>query len=371
LRDTSLDAAQGEYVDALATSGEALLAVISDVLDFSKIEAGRLELDRTDFELRCLVEESCQMLAEQAHGKGLEISHWVDADVPWVVNGDRARLRQVLLNLLSNAVKFTAQGIVMVRVQRRARDVLHFSVLDTGVGIDEAQASLLFEAFTQGDQSPTREYGGTGLGLAISSKLVALMGGELGAKARDGRGSVFAFTAPLPQPAATPGHALPRPRLQGLRVLIVDDNATNRKILKHYLGSWRFACESVDRPSAALHALSRAAEHGRPFDLALLDFNLPEMNGMELAGEIRYSPVHAALKIVILSSSPLERKPFEGAEVSAILSKPTPQSALYDAIAEAVAGGRAIAPTEDDGALQQRLAALHGPTVLIAEDNDI
>jgi signal transduction histidine kinase/CheY-like chemotaxis protein len=372
LRDTKLDDAQREYCEALATSGEALLTVISDVLDFSKIEARRLELDPTDFELRAVVEEACRMVAEHAHSKGLEISHWVDAEVPEYVRGDRARLRQILLNLLSNAIKFTPSGMVMVRVRTRPDDHVHFAVLDTGVGIDEAHVSELFEAFTQADQSTTRKYGGTGLGLAISSELVELMDGEIGAHARDGGGSVFWFTAALSE-VSTAGKTAPlRARLDGLKALIVDDNATNRTILEHYLKSWGIELETVDRPSAALVALDRAAREGRPFGLALLDCNMPEMNGMELAGEIRKTPQLSALKIVILSSAPFERRPFDGVEVSALLSKPTRQSDLYDAIVEAIANDTPALPA---AVQEQSRPVAHSdraaPLVLVAEDNEI
>jgi CheY-like chemotaxis protein len=372
LRDTELDATQHDYVQALATSGEALLAVIDDVLDFSKIEAGRVELDCGDFELRALVEETCQMLAEQAHAKGLEISHWVDADVPATVHGDRHRLRQIVLNLLSNAVKFTASGMVMVRVRTDGDERLRFAVMDTGIGIDDDRVPLLFEAFTQADQSTTREYGGTGLGLTISSRLVQLMGGEMGAHARAGGGSVFWFTAVLPAPTSAEQVTRAGGRTSGLRALVVDDNETNLTILEHYLTSWEIACECVERPSAALDALELAARDGRPFELALLDFNLPEMSGMELAREIRTHQELDAMKIVVLSSCPLERKPFDGIEISALLAKPTRQSELYDAIANAMAPVRGVvvrpqpatrsAPTFTDP---------DGPIVLIAEDNEI
>ncbi len=198
VRDTDLDVVQREYVDALSVSSEALLAVVNDILDFSKIEAGRLDLDLTDFELRPIVEEACHMLSDGARAKGLELDHWVDADVPTTVNGDRVRLRQILLNLLANAVKFTATGDIELRVTRHEADRLRFAVSDTGIGIDRAHASTLFEAFTQADQSMTRQYGGTGLGLAISRLLADRMGGEIGVETRSSGGSVFWFTVRVP-----------------------------------------------------------------------------------------------------------------------------------------------------------------------------
>jgi signal transduction histidine kinase len=198
LRDTELDPLQREYVNALAASGEALLALISDVLDFSKIEAGRMELDPTSFDLRAAVGEACAMLAEAAVAKDLELRHSVQKDVPQTVRGDRARLRQVMLNLLSNALKFTVAGCVELRVWRGQGDRVHFAVSDTGVGIDAQRSAALFDAFVQADQSTTRRYGGTGLGLAISRQLVERMGGEIGCESRPAGGSTFWFTAELP-----------------------------------------------------------------------------------------------------------------------------------------------------------------------------
>jgi two-component system sensor histidine kinase/response regulator len=371
LRDTSVDSVQTEYLDALGASGEALLGVISDVLDFSKIEAGFLELDRTDFELRDAVEEACQMLAEQAHSKGLEINHWVGGDVPLTVNGDRARLRQIMLNLLSNAVKFTAFGDVTVRVWSDHGNRVDFSVSDTGVGIDEEQASALFEAFAQADQSTTRQYGGTGLGLAISRQLVELMGGEIGAKPGESGGSVFWFSAQLP---AVEGAAEPvrsRRDLRGLRTLVVDDNASNRTILEHYLRDWGIACESVDRPSSAISALERASREGNPFELALLDFNMPQMNGMELVREIRSRPALDALKTVILSSGSFKSPKLEGMRVSAVLKKPASQTAIYDAIAAAFAGTVPSAEEPRAEPTAKGRSSNRGLLVLVAEDNEI
>jgi|GEM_PF-2283140 len=368
LRDTSLDGVQADYLDALGASGEALLGVISDVLDFSKIEAGFLELDSTDFELRGAVEEACQMLAEQAHSKGLEINHWIDAEVPLTVHGDRARLRQILLNLLSNAVKFTASGEVTVRVTNSNDARLHFFVSDTGVGIDREQASALFEAFAQADQSTTRQYGGTGLGLAISRQLVELMGGDIGAEPRDGGGSTFWFSAQLPKVDAAAEAVRSLRDLRGLRTLVVDDNASNRTILEHYLRDWGIACESVDRPSAAIDALERASRDGNGFELALLDFNMPQMNGVELVREIRKRPALDALKTVILSSGSFEDGQFDGMRVSAVLKKPARQAAIYNAIVDAFAG---TSPKPASTPVANGAVIHRGQLVLVAEDNEI
>jgi signal transduction histidine kinase/CheY-like chemotaxis protein/HPt (histidine-containing phosphotransfer) domain-containing protein len=368
LRVTSLDRVQSGYVDALGASSEALLAVISDVLDFSKMEAGRLELDCTDFDLRDVVEEATLMLAGQAHAKGLEIAHWVDSAVPSWVTGDRARLRQILLNLLSNAVKFTASGEVIVKVACGVGDVLDFSVCDTGIGIDAAQATALFEAFAQADQSTTRQYGGTGLGLAISRRLVDLMGGEIGAAPGAGCGSVFWFSAVM---AAAPGGTSgtrTRTDLLARRMLVVDDNLTNRTILEHYLRGWGVACESVDRSSAALDALERAAREGHPFELALVDLNMPEVDGVALVREIRARPALGALRIVMLSSGSVETGRLDGLRVSATLTKPARQSAVYDAVSDALTGRQ---PQPPPPAPVVARPTARGLRVLIAEDNAI
>jgi two-component system sensor histidine kinase/response regulator len=368
LRDTSLDPVQREYGDALAASSEALMAVIDEILDFSKIEAGHLELDPTDFELRGAVEDACVMLAEQAHTKGLQINHWVDAGLPGTVTGDRGRLLQILLNLLSNAVKFTASGEVVVRVSDDGGEMVRFEVSDTGAGINSDQAAHLFEAFAQADQSTTRRYGGTGLGLTISRELAHRMGGAIGAAPREGGGSVFWFTAKLPAVLTAEEPARSHREFLGLRALIVDDNATNRTIFEQYLTAWGLTCESVDRPSAALSTLEHASRCGEPFELALLDFHMPEMNGMELARAIRERPSLSALHILMLSSSPLERETFAGIAISARLTKPARQSHLYEAIAAAITGS---SPHMEHRPQVKKRPEPNGPLVLLAEDNQI
>jgi PAS domain S-box-containing protein len=367
LRRTPLNSVQSRYVDALGASSEALLAVISDILDFSKIEAGHLDLDPTDFDLRRLVEEATLMLAGQAHAKGLEINHWVDDGLPLAVHGDRSRLRQVLLNLLSNAVKFTAAGEVTLRVTDSAGGRLNFSVADTGIGIDREQAADLFEAFAQADQSTTRQYGGTGLGLAISRRLVELMGGSIGAEPREQGGSVFWFSAVLPAACGPLSPVRSQADLEARRILVIDDNATNQTILEGYLRSWTAACESVDRPSAALELLDRAAREGNPFELVVLDFDMQQMNGVELLREIRARPALGALKVVILSSAPLERAQLEVIGIAAVLTKPVRQAAIHDAIADALTGRLPrLAP-----ATEGRTQSDRGLLVLLAEDNEI
>jgi PAS domain S-box-containing protein len=341
LRDTSLDPMQLEYVDALGASGEALLGVISDVLDFSKIEAGRLELDRTHFELRGVVEEACQTLAGPAHAKGLEIGHRVDAEVPLRVNGDRVRLRQILLNLLSNAVKFTAAGEITVRVCSQAHDQVRFSVADTGLGIDSEKAPALFEAFAQADQSTTREYGGTGLGLAISRRLVELMGGRIGAESLEGGGSVFWFSAELP--GIAPG-VDPKPASENLStdrgqlVLIAEDNEINRTVVLALLAK-------LGLQAAVAHNGREAIEMaaGHDYDAILMDCLMPEVDGFQATRRIREGEGARHVPIIAMTalSMPGDRERCLAAGMDDYLSKPIRRVALDAAIHRWLPAGEA------------------------------
>jgi PAS domain S-box-containing protein len=367
LRDTALDPIQREYADALAASSEALMSVINDVLDFSKIEAGHLALDPTDFELRPLIEDACMMFAEPSHSKGVQISHWVDGDVPTAVTGDRGRLRQILLNLVSNAVKFTSAGEVVVRVTRGEGELVRFDVADTGIGIDEARARDLFEPFAQADSSTTRRFGGTGLGLAISRELATRMGGHIGAQRRE-QGSLFWFTALLPETQAPLSGVRTRQDLRGVKTLIVDPNATSRAVLGSYLGGWGLACDAVATPTEAVEALTRASSSGTPYTLAVIDHTEPALDAISLLHAVRAMPVLRSLRAVVLSAAPLEREAFRGLEPPAVLAKPARQSALYNALSD-LAAGTAPAPAPPPPSAVPGEAA--GATVLIAEDNEI
>jgi len=372
LRGTNLDPGQRRYVEALAVSSDALLAVIGDVLDFSKIEAGSLELDCTDFDLRDAVQEACQMVAERAHAKGLEISEWVTADVPAKVNGDRARLRQILLNLLSNAVKFTATGEIRLRLERRGPGQFHFAIRDTGRGIDADRAATLFDAFVQADQSTTREYGGTGLGLTIASQLVGLMGGEIGAEPLEAGGSLFWFTANMPEVASAAATARAQPELQGVRALIVDDNPTTQAAISSYLDGWEISHEAVAEAVEAIDAIEAAASSGRPVELVVLDVNLPELRGMELLEAIGKKAAPGRPKVVMLSSAPLEAELMGEDLIAAVLVKPLRQAALHDAIAAALRGDSLH--LESEAVILPELGAIAadlGLMVLTAEDDPI
>jgi two-component system, sensor histidine kinase and response regulator len=339
LRDTSLDRIQLGYVDALAASGEALLSVVNDVLDFSKIEAGHMELHLDDFELRRAVEEACFLLAELARGKGLQITHVVDEDVPVTVHGDRGRLRQVILNLLSNAVKFTDSGEIRVRVSVGQADQLRFVVSDTGIGIEQEDVKRLFEAFVQADQSTTRRHGGTGLGLAISRDLVRRMGGEIGAAPREGGGSVFWFTAQLPAvsgvAASLPG---PVPRSAGRRlsglggpaILIAEDNEINRTVAKALLS--RRGLRSVVAHNG-LQAVEMAAR--TDYLAILMDCQMPELDGYEATLRIRAAEHGHHVPIIAMTAHSMhgDRARCLAAGMDDYLSKPIRDEELDTIIA--------------------------------------
>jgi len=370
LGDTELDPVQREYAAALDASSRALLGVINDILDFSKIEAGHLELDPTDFELRGAVEEACQMLAEQAHAQGLEIGCTLDAKLPMTVNGDRARLRQILLNLLSNAVKFTASGEIHVAVSRDGKEMVRFEVRDTGLGIEEEQAARLFEPFVQADQSTTRMFGGTGIGLTIARELSHQMGGAIGAHPREGGGSVFWFTVHLPAVASPEQPSQARPELRGLRALVVDAYETNRTIFEHYLSNWGLSSKSVEGPDAAIEELVEAARGGVPFQLLVLDLDLPQADGIELVRAIHRRPALRALQMVLLSTSALEHTAIPNLDVAVLVRKPVRRSELYNAVVQTIAASS----SERDREREPRPRTFvdpDAPLVLVAEDNEI
>ncbi|HUP70837.1 MAG TPA: response regulator [Acidimicrobiales bacterium] len=338
LLDTDLDPQQEEYAQTVRGSADSLLTVINDILDFSKIEAGRLDVEPIAFELCPVIEEAVESLAEPAHAKGLELALCVDQGLPEWVCGDPGRLRQVLVNLVSNAVKFTAEGEVVVRVCAPAEGdaLVRFEVTDSGIGITEAAARIIFDSFSQADASTTRRFGGTGLGLAISKQLVSLMGGEIGLTSEPGRGSTFWFTVSLER-AVPPTTQQPPPRanLQDLKMLVVDDNATNRLILQQSLAAWGVTVETAADGRAALSALKEAVFVGSPFDVAILDFHMPGMDGIQLAREIEQFDGMPKPRLALLTSA-AERGDAQTARqagIDAYLTKPVRQSALYDALA--------------------------------------
>jgi two-component system, sensor histidine kinase and response regulator len=341
--DTELTSEQREYLDAVRTSADALLGLINDILDYSKIEAGKLDVETIDFDLGYALDQTMRVLAPRAHQKGLELAYHVAPDVPPAVSGDPARLRQIIIYLVGNALKFTERGEVVLRVDRDEapgdRVLLHVTVSATSSGIPADTQATIFEAFTQADTSTTRRFGSTGLGLAITSHLVALMGGRIWAESEPGRGSRLHFTLPVGTPAAAtapPGHA---PDLEGMPVLVVDDNATNRRILGEILTNWGMRPTVVDGGPAALRAMELAQQSGRPFPLVLLDFQMPDMNGFDVAAEITKRPHLTGATIMMLSSVGQRGDALRCRElgVAAYLSKPVRQSVLLDAVLAALA----------------------------------
>jgi CheY-like chemotaxis protein/HPt (histidine-containing phosphotransfer) domain-containing protein len=339
LLNTELTAKQYNFAQTIQRSGRSLLAIINDILDFSKVEAGKLELESVIFKIQEIVEETAELLAEQAHGKGLELLCQVDEDVPLEAWGDPGRLRQILINLMGNAIKFTEYGEVMLRVSvvevLAETALLHFAVTDTGVGITAKAKADIFEAFSQADLSTTRRFGGTGLGLAISRQLAHLMGGEIGVNSELGTGSTFWFTARFKTQAAKAPIAISNRlnRLPGTRVLIVDDNATNRELLHQQVKNWGMDATSVASATQALTLLQ--ARHAQPpFAVAILDMLMPNINGLDLAQTIRTDATLADLKLIVLTSTDLSlsAETSKAAGISQVISKPVRQSQLYDCL---------------------------------------
>jgi two-component system, sensor histidine kinase and response regulator len=373
LLTTELDERQRQYAQGVRSAGDALLTIINDILDFSKVEAGKLELETIDFNLVQVVEEAAELVAEPAQRKDLELLAYCSPDLPLSVRGDPSRLRQVLLNLASNAVKFTDYGEVVVSAHLEDRTpegvVVRFEVADTGVGIIEADRERLFEPFSQADSSTTRKFGGTGLGLAISHQLVTAMGGTLGIDSQVGRGSTFWFTLPLGlglDHAATATRT--SDRLTGLKVLIVDDNHTNRLILSEQLGAWGMRPDIVENGPAALHNLEQAAESGQPYALALLDLCMPGMDGLEVARRISGNPALSATELVLLTSGPdVNAKQAGDAGITARLTKPVRLSQLHAAL-QNVTSSSTVGVTSRPRLSTERAVGSRGH-VLVVEDN--
>jgi len=372
--DTELMTSQREYLKMVLESGESLLSVINDILDFSKIEAGKLSLESSEFELRESLGDALKSLAFRAHRKGLELACEIHPDVPERLIGDVGRLRQILVNLVGNAIKFTETGEVVAEVtcrsQTEAEAELHFSVRDTGIGIPADKLAAIFEAFEQVDTSTTRKFGGTGLGLAICSRLVALMGGKIAVDSTLGRGSTFHFTARF---GLARGKPLPKLSVvvHGTRVLIVDDNATNRHILEEILRSWDMQPHSVAGARQAVQALRAAYRAGEAFPLVLTDANMPDEDGFSLAEQIRQDPELGSTLIMMLTSGdrPGEIARCEELGIAAYLLKPIKQSELFDAIVLALGVNAVDEETPAEPAPPAPSAGGRPLRILLAEDS--
>jgi PAS domain S-box-containing protein len=374
---TRITREQGEYLNAIQSSADALLALINDLLDFSKIEARKLQLDRIAFNLRDVLEDTMRVLAPRAHQKGIELACHIPAEAPGTLVGDPLRLRQIVVNLVGNAIKFTEHGEVVLRVVPEPPEngtvQLHFSVTDTGIGIPPEKQAIIFEAFSQADSSTTRRYGGTGLGLAISAQLVGLMGGTVSVESIPDRGSTFRFSARFE--IEPPGAEKPLParrNLTGLPVLIVDDNATNRRILEEVFTNWRMRPLAVESGRAAIEKLEEARAAGQPFAVAVLDGHMPEMDGFDVAERILRDQRYAHLRVVMLTSAGQSDDVLRCRKlgISAYLTKPIKQSELFDVLIGAL--GQQM--TGGAGASLRRRKARTSATglhVLVAEDNAV
>jgi len=386
LLDTVLGRVQREYAEAIRTSANSLLAIINDILDFSKIEAGKLEIESLDMDLRSNVEEVGSMMALQAAMKSLELIVDVAAEVPQTVLGDPHRIRQCLVNLVSNAIKFTAAGEIVIEVRvsgrRGGAALVRFEVRDTGVGIPTEARAELFQPFTQADSSTTRRFGGTGLGLSIVKRLVELMGGEVGVASELGRGSTFWFTLPLVPVEASGRTQLPPPPLTeeaSHRVLIVDDNATNRRVLAGQLAQGQFEVQAAASAAEALELMPRAVGEGRPYEVVLIDFHMPEMDGAMLGERIAGDPRLSGARLVLLTS--LDRKGdhtrFASMGFAAYLTKPVRARELRECLHHVLAHAAGewstgTHPLVTRGTLANAAAQRqYGGRVLVVEDNPV
>ncbi len=384
LLETSLSNEQRSYVETIYSSSESLLTIINDILDFSKIESGKLELENRAFELRTCIEEALDLLAAKAGEKDLDLAYQLDDEIPTHILGDVTRLRQVLVNLLSNGIKFTTEGEVVVQVKvesgphRVANGLpatgadpyqLHFSVHDTGIGIPASQLDRLFKSFSQADASTTRQYGGTGLGLAISKRLVELMGGRMWVESVPQKGSTFHFLIPFQPSATAPRFTLhgPQPQLADLRLLIVDDNPTNRRILTLQTSKWGMIPRSAVSGAQALEWMQK----GESFDLAILDMQMPDMDGLMLAKEIRQLPGALMMPLVLLTSMGIrtDNPAFSSVAFASCLTKPIKPAQLHEVLVRVVSGAKPAARKSVTSKLDPAMAQRLPLRVLLCDDN--
>ncbi len=382
LLDTNLTAAQREFGQTIQSSADALLLIINDILDFSKIEAHKLTFEVLDFDLIDTVETTLDLLAERAYTKDIELASEMSPHLPTRLRGDPGRLRQILFNLIGNAIKFTEKGEVVIRVFKESETerhaLLRFNVEDTGIGISPTARTRLFERFSQADGSTTRKYGGTGLGLAISKQLVTLMHGQIGVQSKPGHGSNFWFTAQFEKQGGDAKSARKSNHdLLDVRVLVVDDNATNCKILRHQILAWKILPGGAASGAEALEFLRAAAVAGKPYDLALLDVQMPEMDGLTLARAIKADPAIAGTRLIVLTSvgHAISAAEFKKIGIEAYLVKPVRQSPLFDCLVNV------MGKSTDENAVASSAGPVPAPIfsdpnpkvenvrILLAEDN--
>jgi len=373
---TPLNGEQREYLGTIKDSGDALLTLINDLLDFSKIEARKFDLDKRDFHLRDSLEDTVRLLAPRAHQKDLELGCHIQADLPDRVFGDPIRLRQIVINLVGNAIKFTDKGEVMLHVERQSQSEstvdLHFFVSDTGIGIPEEKLQTIFEAFEQVDSSTTRKYGGTGLGLSISAALVKLMDGTMWVESEVRQGSKFHFTVVLElKKSEAEAHTKEVSEFIDLPILVVDDNASNRRILKEILTNWHMKPTLVNSGAEALAALDKG-DSANSFALAILDVHMPNMDGFAVAEQIRNSRRYQGIKVILLTSAsrPSDVARCRGLGISDYLSKPIKQSELFDAIVTAMTE-RSRKPELEEATSASNPGSERSLRVLLAEDNPV
>jgi len=380
LLDLNLSPQQREYAQTIRSSAETLLTVINDVLDFSKIEAGKLTFEELDFDLPETLETTLDILAERALAKHTELLMDLQPDVPRCLRGDPGRLRQVLVNLVGNAIKFTTGGEVLLQVTldelTEEHAVVRFAVRDTGVGITPQAQTRLFQAFSQADSSTTRRYGGTGLGLAISKQLATMMGGRIGLESVEGKGSTFWFTARLGRCADETTARVPRDNWSALRVLVVDDNLTSRQILRRLLGAWKMQKETAAGGVEALRMLREAAEQGHPYDLVLIDIEMPEMDGLALARLIKSAPALDKTRLIALTllGNAVASASLQSAGFEDFLTKPVKQSRLFDCLVTLIEKTEPSPKTSAElpAARGEREAPhVEGVRILLAEDNPV
>ncbi len=378
LEGTDLTPEQREYSQIITNCADALLHIINDILDFSKIEAGKLEIEEIEFNLRNTIEEMCDILVLKAHNKKLEFTQIVESDVPQFLTGDPGRLRQILINLVNNAIKFTSDGGVSVHVFPESEDedqiTLRFEVRDTGIGIPKEKQDLLFEAFTQADGSTTRKYGGSGLGLSISKHLTEMMNGSIGLESEEGKGSTFWFTSVFGRSEKSLGDKkagkMSVLNLEEKQVLIVDENAANRRVLQIFLESWNCGWMEAENKNSALSILRKAKKEGRPFDLVLIDMQMPKMDGEVLCKEIKNDNGLKDLPLVMLTSQGKrgEANHFEKLGFAAYLTKPVKRNQIYRCLVTVLDIKEKKSTTPLKIVTKHSLAEMN-VRILLAEDN--